>query len=58
MARSAGAFAMRRVDDFRPVTTEELNRPDAADWLNWRRDTGWSCTQPTESTSPEITSLD
>ena len=37
MARSAGAFAMRRVDDFRPVTTEELNRPDAADWLNWRR---------------------
>ncbi|MEK9594125.1 MAG: c-type cytochrome, partial [Luminiphilus sp.] len=37
MARSAGAFAMRRVDDFKPVTTEELNRPDAADWLNWRR---------------------
>ena len=37
MARSAGAFAMRRVDDFKPVTTEELNQPDAADWLNWRR---------------------
>ena len=37
MARSAGAFSMRRVDPFRPVTTEELNRPDAADWLNWRR---------------------
>ena len=37
MARSAGAFSMRRVDPFRPVSTEELNRPDAADWLNWRR---------------------
>ena len=37
MARSAGAFTMRSVDDFRPVTTAELNRPDAADWLNWRR---------------------
>ena len=37
MARSAGTFAMRRVDEFRPVTTEELNRPEAADWLNWRR---------------------
>ena len=37
MARSAGAFSMRRVDPFRPVSTEELNQPDAADWLNWRR---------------------
>jgi alcohol dehydrogenase (cytochrome c) len=37
MARSAGAFSMRRVDPFKPVSTEELNRPDAADWLNWRR---------------------
>lgn len=37
MARSAGAFSMRRVDPFRPVSTDELNRPDAADWLNWRR---------------------
>lgn len=37
MARSAGAFSMRRVDPFRPVSTEELNRPDEADWLNWRR---------------------
>jgi alcohol dehydrogenase (cytochrome c) len=37
MARSAGAFSMRRVDPFRPVSTEELNRPEAADWLNWRR---------------------
>ena len=37
MARGAGAFSMRRVDPFRPVSTEELNQPDAADWLNWRR---------------------
>ena len=37
MARRAGAFTTRRVDDFKPVTTEELNQPDAADWLNWRR---------------------
>ena len=37
MARNAGAFSMRRVDPFRPVSTEELNQPDAADWLNWRR---------------------
>ena len=37
MARSAGAFSMRRVDPFRPVSTAELNRPDPADWLNWRR---------------------
>ena len=37
MARRAGAYTTRRVDDFKPVTTEELNQPDAADWLNWRR---------------------
>ena len=37
MARSAGAFSMRRIEPFRPVSTEELNQPDAEDWLNWRR---------------------
>ena len=37
LARNAGAFAMRKADQFRSVTTEELNAPAPGDWLNWRR---------------------
>ena len=37
LARNAGQYAAKSVTDFRPVTTAELNRPDDADWLNWRR---------------------
>src|ERR1051326_5187250 len=30
------------VTDFRPVTEAMLRKPDAADWLNWRRtDNAW-----------------
>ncbi len=28
---------MRPVENFRPVSTAELNTPSPADWLNWRR---------------------
>ena len=37
LARNAGAYTMRTADQFRPVTTEELNAPARGDWLNWRR---------------------
>jgi len=37
LARNAGAYTMRTADQFRPVTTEELNAPAPKDWLNWRR---------------------
>ena len=37
LARNAGAYTMRSIDDFRTVTTEELNNPPQGDWLNWRR---------------------
>lgn len=36
-ARNAGNHSMRSVDNFRPVSTAELNVPSPADWLNWRR---------------------
>ncbi|MED5314986.1 MAG: cytochrome c, partial [Pseudomonadota bacterium] len=37
LARNAGAYSMRSIEDFRTVTTEELNNPPRGDWLNWRR---------------------
>ena len=37
LARNAGAYSMRKADQFRSVTTEELNAPAPGDWLNWRR---------------------
>ena len=37
LARNAGAYSMRSIEDFRTVTTEELNNPPQGDWLNWRR---------------------
>ena len=37
LARNAGAYSMRNADQFRSVTTEELNAPAPGDWLNWRR---------------------
>ena len=37
LARNAGAYTMRKADQFRPVSTEELNAPAPKDWLNWRR---------------------
>jgi len=36
-ARNAGTHTMRPVENFRPVSTAELNTPSPADWLNWRR---------------------
>ena len=36
-ARNAGTHTMRPVENFRPVSTAELNAPSPADWLNWRR---------------------
>jgi len=36
-ARNAGTHTMRPVENFRPVSTTELNAPSPADWLNWRR---------------------
>ena len=36
-ARNAGTHSMRPVENFRPVSTAELNAPSPADWLNWRR---------------------
>jgi len=36
-ARNAGTHNMRPVENFRPVSTAELNAPSPADWLNWRR---------------------
>ena len=37
LARNAGSYTMRTADQFRPVTTQELNAPAPGDWLNWRR---------------------
>ena len=37
LARNAGAYSMSKADQFRSVTTEELNAPAPGDWLNWRR---------------------
>jgi len=37
MARNAGQFEPRTVNDFRTVTTADINTPPDEDWLNWRR---------------------
>ncbi len=31
------AVARPQVNDFEPVTDEELLNPDPGDWINWRR---------------------
>ena len=37
MARNAGQFEPRTVENFSPVTTADINDPPQGDWLNWRR---------------------
>ena len=37
VARSRSAFENRAVENFRPVTQQELNAPGPGDWLSWRR---------------------
>lgn len=37
MARSRSNFRNGVVEDFEPVTQQELNAPSADDWLSWRR---------------------
>src|SRR2546429_8771164 len=43
LAVLTGSLAViAQVKDFRPVTEAMLRKPDAADWLNWRRtDNAW-----------------
>ncbi len=37
MARNAGQFKPSIIENFNPVTTDAINNPPQADWLNWRR---------------------
>ena len=37
MARNAGQFKPSIIENFNPVTTDDINNPPQADWLNWRR---------------------
>ncbi|PLW81549.1 alcohol dehydrogenase [Kineobactrum sediminis] len=36
-ARTRGGFRNREVEDFQPVTADQLSNPPDGDWLSWRR---------------------
>ncbi|GAB5413939.1 MAG: PQQ-binding-like beta-propeller repeat protein [Congregibacter sp.] len=37
LAKNAGKFSGRVLEDYRPVSTEVLQNPSDGDWLSWRR---------------------
>lgn len=37
LARNAGSFSNRTLDNYRPVSLAMLAKPDDGDWLSWRR---------------------